>query len=600
MSKTKILADTVSNGNILADGAISASEIGTGTLAVANGGTGATTLTGVVKANGTAAFTAGNVSLTSEVTGTLPVANGGTGATSLTVNNVLLGNGTSAVQTVAPGTAGNVLTSNGTTWTSAAAPASAGSITATASGSISSGAAVAINLDGTVGAVTPTNVPLSAGTPADVATFFAQQSFTCSCLISPTTVVAFTRSLSTGYLVGSVGTISGSSITWGTVQTIWADNFYYASCAYVPSVDRICVYGYDSSSNWTLLLISRSGNTLSLVAANQPFGAGSSNGYQSGCAVDASGRLYTVNGNSSYALEVSRFSVTATTIPLQGQTTWGSNETYSATPLIYDPISTNLIAVYRNASGFGTSRVITNNTTTASAQVVFNSGSSNAITAIYVPSIQRIVIVFRNGAVAGFAFSALSASISGTTASFGAVQNLVSSVGGISVINLTFDSTVNVLLSAYTDSTSAAINAATISFSGTTPTLATSPSTLISTAVTVSESGQGLFYSSSAGKSVLLYNNNSSASPPDRFRAVMVTAPGTTFNAPSFVGFSSASYTNGQTATINTVGSASNGQSGLTAGTKYYVQNDGTLSSTATTQPYAGLALSATRILVKG
>jgi len=61
-----------------------------------------------------------NVGLTTGVTGTLPVANGGTGATSLTANNVLLGNGTSALQAVAPGTSGNVLTSDGTTWTSAA------------------------------------------------------------------------------------------------------------------------------------------------------------------------------------------------------------------------------------------------------------------------------------------------------------------------------------------------------------------------------------------------------------------------------------------------------------------------------------------------
>jgi hypothetical protein len=89
-----------------------------GTLAVSNGGTGATTLTGVIKGNGTSAFTAGSVNLTSEVTGTLPVANGGTGAASLTANNVLLGNGTSAVQVVAPGANGNVLTSNGTTWSS--------------------------------------------------------------------------------------------------------------------------------------------------------------------------------------------------------------------------------------------------------------------------------------------------------------------------------------------------------------------------------------------------------------------------------------------------------------------------------------------------
>jgi hypothetical protein len=48
----------------------------------------------------------------------VPVAQGGTGLATLTANNVLLGNGTSAVQAVAPGTSGNVLTSNGTTWQS--------------------------------------------------------------------------------------------------------------------------------------------------------------------------------------------------------------------------------------------------------------------------------------------------------------------------------------------------------------------------------------------------------------------------------------------------------------------------------------------------
>jgi hypothetical protein len=42
----------------------------------------------VVKGNGTSAFTAGNVNLTSEVTGTLPIANGGTGATTLAGANI--------------------------------------------------------------------------------------------------------------------------------------------------------------------------------------------------------------------------------------------------------------------------------------------------------------------------------------------------------------------------------------------------------------------------------------------------------------------------------------------------------------------------------
>lgn len=62
------------------------------------------------------------VNLATNVTGTLPVANGGTGAATLTANNVLLGNGTSALQVVAPGTSGNVLVSNGTTWASSTAP----------------------------------------------------------------------------------------------------------------------------------------------------------------------------------------------------------------------------------------------------------------------------------------------------------------------------------------------------------------------------------------------------------------------------------------------------------------------------------------------
>ena len=52
--------------------------------------------------------------------GTLGVARGGTAASTLTAENVIIGNGTSAVKFVAPGTSGNVLTSNGSAWASQA------------------------------------------------------------------------------------------------------------------------------------------------------------------------------------------------------------------------------------------------------------------------------------------------------------------------------------------------------------------------------------------------------------------------------------------------------------------------------------------------
>jgi len=58
----------------------------------------------------------------------LAVADGGTGASSFTANSVLLGNGASSFQEVAPGTSGNVLLSNGSSWTSGAVSAGGGGL----------------------------------------------------------------------------------------------------------------------------------------------------------------------------------------------------------------------------------------------------------------------------------------------------------------------------------------------------------------------------------------------------------------------------------------------------------------------------------------
>ena len=81
-----------------------------------------TTGTGVAVPAGKSMWVYNNGTNVVEVTTHTPVSSGGTGAYTLTANNVIIGNGTSAVGFVAPGASGNLLTSNGTTWTSAAAP----------------------------------------------------------------------------------------------------------------------------------------------------------------------------------------------------------------------------------------------------------------------------------------------------------------------------------------------------------------------------------------------------------------------------------------------------------------------------------------------
>ena len=114
-------AATVTNGvytSTIASLAPSLSGTGaTGTWGISISGNAATASSATTAGS---ASTAGSATTASSVTGLVAVANGGTGATSLTANNVLLGNGSSALQVVAPSTAGNVLTSNGSTWSSAA------------------------------------------------------------------------------------------------------------------------------------------------------------------------------------------------------------------------------------------------------------------------------------------------------------------------------------------------------------------------------------------------------------------------------------------------------------------------------------------------
>jgi hypothetical protein len=115
LNATAITAGTISNNRTTASSSNGASSI---VERDATGNFSANVITANSYSGSGANLTSLNASSVSS--GTLAVANGGTGQTSLTSNNVILGNTTSAVQFVAPGTSSNVLTSNGSTWISQA------------------------------------------------------------------------------------------------------------------------------------------------------------------------------------------------------------------------------------------------------------------------------------------------------------------------------------------------------------------------------------------------------------------------------------------------------------------------------------------------
>ena len=105
---------------------------------------------------------------------------------------------------------------------------------------------------------------------------------------------------------------------------------------------------------------------------------------------------------------------------------------------------------------------------------------------------------------------------------------------------------------------------------------------------------------------VFYYGQDTSYTTTGRFKTEVLTTPVSNLtNANHFVGFADQAYTNGQTATIKTYGNNVDTFSGLTAGTQYYLQLDGTIdtgsafTSFASNTPLAGTALSATKLLIR-
>ena len=82
------------------------------------------TVTAALNGIASGSYSLGSVNITggtvSGLSTPLGVASGGTGATTFAANGLLVGNGSSAVSTLAPGSSGNVLQSNGTNWVSTA------------------------------------------------------------------------------------------------------------------------------------------------------------------------------------------------------------------------------------------------------------------------------------------------------------------------------------------------------------------------------------------------------------------------------------------------------------------------------------------------
>jgi hypothetical protein len=535
--------------------------------------------------------------LAANLTLTLPAADGTSGQVlqtnasgTLSFGNVAAANGGTGL--TSPGTAGNVLTSNGTAWTSAAGGPT---LQAIATGSLANGSTAVINTDGTVSVVVgvtqsvgSATVYESAGTTATVAVYDAT---------TQKVVIAYSDTGNSSFGTAVVGTVSGTSISFGTPVVFDSVNTGSSpmGAAYDLGQQKIVIgyrsevsnlrYGYavvgtvsgTSISFGTPVLLS-GGETLGISATYEPIAQKVVFAYK-GTTDYGRSRVGTVSGTSiSFGTEVVFRSA-----PIGGPS------------ITYDANAQKVVIAYvdNGNSSFGTANVGTVSGTSISfgTAVVFESASTTSISAAYDSLNQKVVIAYTDVGNTSFG-TAIVGTVSGTSISFGTAVVFRSAT--TASISAAYDATAQKVVIAYQDGGNSSFGTAIAGI--------VSGTSIIFNTATVFESASSssisATYNSANQKVVIAYADVGNSS----FGTSVVFQTGSTnLTSENFIGFSNAAYTNGQTATIQIIGAVDDAQSGLTAGQSYFVQNDGLLGLTASfPSVFAGTAVAANKIIVKG
>jgi len=330
------------------------------------------------------------------------------------------------------------------------------------------------------------------------------------------------------YPSSRVGTVSGTSISYGSEVVITASNN-----AAISSV-------YDSTNNKVVVTYAGAGGGI------------------------ASTVVGTVSGTS-----ISYGSATTT-------------EAASNSSMGFDTTNGKVILFLYTTSQAGNARV----GTVSGTSITFGSAATVPSTVQYLAGVvhdssaNKMVIGYTK---ASGPATAIVGTVSGTSISFGSETEVQTS--GTSVLSMGFDSLVNKVVYTYRYGPSpynGRLRVGTVS--GTSITFASEV-----TFESGTTSNLAIGYDSTEGTSVISYRDEGNS------------------NFGTAVGFQAAgSYqsrgevADGDPARVDIIGSLSTNQSGLTAGEKYYVQNDGTLSTTAgSPSVLAGTAISATKLVVK-
>jgi len=511
------------------------------------------------------------------------------------------------------GTDGQVLTSKGASAAPEWADAGGGSeITATASGAIAAGKGVIVNSSGSVSQATVTAAAFGSRTsmsiPDDMQGGTEPDHDIIWCEAHNCFVQVYKATSSNDYGRIRCGTLSGTTITWGSPYTYAADQCWENRCVYDPVNDLIIVAyrNISSSARVQVQQIKISGTTINSVSATATPN-GSLGMSELGLATDGKGSCiityrYSSNGKAQrvYANAATTGAPSFDSVQdIQGY----SNNNFRFNSIAYSPDDDKFLCCWTDAAnGRGVGRLITI-TGTSGSSLTFSStpGSGNYfhtggyprdIKLVYNTNINKFVCVYNNSVRDMYARVGIISSGEigwGTEVQITHATNMSSNYDPSHIFNpQSFKHSVYWKDGADSNK----LKHADITISGTTPSMG-SIATLESTYTNNEYSMAGV---SNAGDEINVWQATGNG-----LQYIVRSGETTTLTSTNFIGFASAGYSNGNTATVKVVGNTLTGQSGLTGGTKVYVQRNGDISHTPSTPSVeAGTALTSTSLLIKG
>jgi len=424
-------------------------------------------------------------------------------------------------------------------------------VRAIASGAITDGAPVIVNADGTVSGVS--SDPDSLGTAVDVYTGSNGTGAVVYDTGQDKILYAYTDASNYGATV--VGTVSGSSISFGTPVVFSSAASYYIDATYDSNAGKTGIFwaDYGDGEKGKACVATISGTSVS-YGSTVTFSSTVTSGQKDSTYDSSENKILLAYRESTTVSKVVAATISGTDISFgSGVSIYGTvSGNMNAIAIEYDSNANKGLVIYKNPDNSNNldSKVVSLSGTTVSL------GSQTSVSANVVAGIDTTFDSTNNKIVVGYRYDAgdeltrlAVATISGTSVSYGTAVSTGLKIRSDSVDSLHYNATAQKVVYAGCDTGDsnkqkyiiASVSGTSISIDSTT--------TYFDSTNSYQNASE---YDPDSQKSILFYTDNGNSDPVAR---TLTVGTGDNITSENFIGFAHAAYADGQKATVKTTGS---------------------------------------------